>query len=110
MRDFIHVNDVVDVLHFALNKPIRRGIFNLGTGQARTFLDLARCVFRELGCPEQVEFIDTPIELRARYQYFTEARMERLRKEGYLTPFATLEDGVRTYMRELLAYASESHE
>ena len=108
-RDFIHVGDVVDVLHFALRKPIPRGIFNLGTGQARTFLDLARCVFRELDRPEQIDFVDTPIELQARYQYFTEARMERLRKEGYVAPFTTLEEGVRTYMRELLAYASESH-
>ena len=108
-RDFIHVTDVVDVLHFALQKPIQRGIFNLGTGQARTFLDLARCVFRELGRPEQIDFIDTPIELRARYQYFTEARMERLRHEGYAVPFTTLEDGVRTYVRELLAEASDLH-
>jgi len=108
-RDFIHVDDVVEVLHFALKKPIQRGIFNLGTGQARSFLDLAGCVFRELGCPEQIEFIDTPIELQARYQYFTEARMERLRKEGYTAPFTSLENGIRTYIRDLVAFARESH-
>jgi ADP-L-glycero-D-manno-heptose 6-epimerase len=106
-RDFIHVDDVVAALHFALEKPIRRGIFNLGTGRARTFLDLARGVFRELGCPDRIEFIDTPAELQPRYQYFTEARMERLRQEGHTAPFTSLEDGIRTYVRDLLAFSSE---
>lgn len=102
-RDFIYVRDVVDVLRFALEKPLTRGIFNLGTGQARTFLDLARCVFRELGRPETIEFIDTPIEIRERYQYFTEAKMGRLRAAGYMASFTSLEEGVRRYVRDLLA-------
>ncbi len=102
-RDFIYVRDVVDVLRFALEKPLTRGIFNLGTGQARTFLDLARCVFRELKRPETIEFIDTPIEIRERYQYFTEAKMGRLRAAGYTAPFTSLEEGVRRYVRDLLA-------
>lgn len=101
-RDFIYISDVVDVLLLALTQPIRRGIFNLGTGQARTFLDLVRCVFQELGRPEQIEFFDTPLELQPRYQYFTEARMERLRAEGYRAPFTPLEQGVRAYVRHLL--------
>jgi len=102
-RDFIYVRDVVDVLRFALEKPLTRGIFNLGTGGARTFLDLVRCVFRELGRPESIEFIDTPIEIRERYQYFTEANMGRLRAAGYTAPFTSLEEGVRRYVRDLLA-------
>jgi len=104
-RDFIYVRDVVDTLRFALEKPLPRGIFNLGTGQARTFLDLVRCVFRELGKPETIDFIDTPVEIRDRYQYFTEARMDRLRRAGYAAPFTTLEAGVRDYVRDLLAAA-----
>lgn len=106
-RDFIYITDVLEVLHFALEKPIRRGIFNLGTGQARTFLDLARCVFRELERPERIEFIDTPVEIRARYQYFTEARMERLRQAGYAAAFTPLEQGIRSYVRNLLAFPGE---
>lgn len=106
-RDFIYIADVVDVLHFALEHPIRRGIFNLGTGQARTFLDLARCVFRELGRPERIEFVDTPVEIRARYQYFTEAATERLRQAGYRTAFTPLEEGIHRYVRDLLAFPGD---
>ncbi len=102
-RDFVFVDDVVEVLHFALQKPLARGIYNLGTGKARTFLDLVRCVFRELGVAERIEFIDTPEAIRARYQYFTEADMERLREAGYTRPFRTLEEGVAAYVRRLRA-------
>ncbi len=101
-RDFILVQDVVDVLHFARTKPIQRGIYNLGTGQARTFLDLVRNVFKALNLPERIEFIDTPEHLRARYQYFTQAEMARLRQAGYTKPFTSLEDGVRKYVAELV--------
>lgn len=100
-RDFIFVNDVVDVLNFALKKPIARGIYNLGTGEARTFLDLARAVFLALNKPDNIEFIDTPIDIRDRYQYFTEAKMDRIRAQGYSKPFTSLEDGVGQYVREL---------
>lgn len=100
-RDFIYVDDVVKVLHFALATPIARGIFNLGTGQARTFLDLVRAVFASLGKPEQIDFVDTPEAIRERYQYFTEASMQRLRDAGYRAPFTSLEDGVRAYVAEL---------
>lgn len=102
-RDFVYVEDVVNALHFALEKPIRRGIFNLGSARARAFLDLARAVFRELGQPERIEFIDTPIAIRDKYQYFTEARMGRLRSEGYAPPFTELEDGIRRYLHQLQA-------
>lgn len=100
-RDFIYVDDVVQVLHFALGTPLARGIFNLGTGQARTFLDLVRAVFAALGKPEQIEFVDTPEAIRERYQYFTEASMQRLRDAGYRKAFTSLEDGVRAYVAEL---------
>ncbi len=100
-RDFISVEDVIKVLFFALEKPIRRGIFNLGTGQARSFLDLARATFQALGLPEKIEWVDTPVELRERYQYFTEARMSKLANEGYQEPFLNLEDGVARYLTRL---------
>ncbi len=100
-RDFIFVEDVVDVLFFALEKPIRRGVYNLGTGTARTWLDLARATFRAMGKPEKIEFIPVPVELRERYQYFTEAKMERLRAEGYTKPFTPLEVGVAAYIDRL---------
>ncbi len=102
-RDFVFVDDVVNVLHFALKHPLRRGIYNLGSGEARTFLDLVRCVFRELGAKERIEFVDTPIEIRERYQYFTQADMRRLRDAGYARPFHTLEEGVRAYVARLAA-------
>ncbi len=102
-RDFIFVEDVIDVLFFALEKPISRGIYNLGTGKARTFLDLVRPVFSTLQKPENIEFIDTPLALRDRYQYFTEAKMDRLCVQGYLKSFTSLEAGVSKYVRELEA-------
>lgn len=101
-RDFIDVADVVSVLMFALQKPVIRGIRNLGTGTARTYLDLARGVCRALGVREQIEFVDTPIEIRDKYQYFTQARVERLREAGYREAFRTLENGVENYVGELL--------
>jgi ADP-L-glycero-D-manno-heptose 6-epimerase len=100
-RDFVYVQDVVDVLHFALEKPIRRGIYNLGTGEARTFLDLTNATFAALGKKPAIDFIDTPLELRERYQYFTEAKMGKLRSVGWTKPFTALEDGVRDYVKQL---------
>lgn len=104
-RDFIYVEDVLQVLQFALDKPIRRGIFNLGSGKARTFLDLVLGVFKALNRPEKIEFIDTPEEIRSRYQYFTEAKMSRLRQEGYTTPFTSLEEGIRSYVKNLQQFS-----
>lgn len=100
-RDFVSVEDIVEALHFAIEKPIRRGIYNLGTGQARTFLDLARAVFKALNRPEQIRFIDMPVILRDKYQYFTEAKMDRFRAQGYTRPFSTLEEGVTRYVHRL---------
>jgi ADP-L-glycero-D-manno-heptose 6-epimerase len=102
-RDFVSVDDVVDVLDFALTKPLPRGIYNLGTGTARTFLDLVRATFRALAAPERIRFVDTPEAIRERYQYFTEARMGRLRAAGWTRPFTPLEDGVARYVDWLRA-------
>jgi ADP-L-glycero-D-manno-heptose 6-epimerase len=102
-RDFVDVRDAVDAIWFALATPIRSGIFNVGTGAARTFLDLARAVFESLGLPENVAFIDTPLAIRERYQYFTEARMERVQALGFAKKPVGLEDGVDWYVRRLEA-------
>lgn len=100
-RDFIYVDDVIEVLHFAINKPIEHGIFNLGSGQARTFLDLTRAVFKAMGAAENIEFIDTPVEIRDKYQYFTQAPMGKLKGEHYHHQFTRLEEGVAKYISRL---------
>jgi ADP-L-glycero-D-manno-heptose 6-epimerase len=100
-RDFVAIDDVVSVLHFALEHPIRRGIFNLGSGKARSFLDLATATCEAMGFEPKIEFMDTPLEIREKYQYFTEAKMDRLRQEGYQKPFLPLEAGVRSYVARL---------
>jgi ADP-L-glycero-D-manno-heptose 6-epimerase len=100
-RDFIAVEDVIEVLHFAAKKPIKRGIFNLGTGHAQTFLDLAHAVFAALGREPKIEFIDTPASIRDKYQYFTEAKMDRLKTEGYSRRFADLSAGAAGYVKRL---------
>ncbi len=101
-RDFIYVKDVVDVLfHFFENRPTD-GIFNLGTGKARTFLDLATNTFRAMGREPNISFIDTPEDIRDKYQYFTEATMRKVRRTGYIEPFYSLEDGVDDYVKRYL--------
>jgi ADP-L-glycero-D-manno-heptose 6-epimerase len=100
-RDFIFVGDVVSVLLYALEKPIRRGIFNLGSGRARSFKDLAHATFQAMKLETKIEFVDTPIEIRDRYQYFTEATMGKLKQEGYSEHFLSLEEGVQATVREL---------
>lgn len=102
-RDFIWVGDVIDVLHWALDQPLERGVFNLGTGQARSFLDLVHATFAACGAEPNIEWVDTPVELRERYQYFTEADMGRLREAGYTRPFTKLEEGVRRTVEAMRA-------
>jgi ADP-L-glycero-D-manno-heptose 6-epimerase len=97
-RDFIWVGDVVDVLLWLLDTPSVSGLFNLGTGSARSYLDLAHAVCRAAGVAPSVEFIDMPAALRGQYQSFTEAPMERLRAAGYGRPFTALEDGIAQYI------------
>ncbi len=105
LRDFIFVDDVVDVILWMLDNPTVNGIFNVGTGKARSFLDLATSVYRALGKEPQIKFQDTPIAIRDKYQYFTEARMARLREAGYTKDFTALEDGVGRYVAHYLAQA-----
>lgn len=102
-RDFIYVKDVVDVCWFFYQNRRHSGLYNVGTGQARTFLDLATGTFGALGLEPHISFIDTPEDIRATYQYFTEANMEKLRGVGYDKPFYSLEAGVEDYVKGYLA-------
>ncbi len=104
-RDFIWVGDCVDVMLWLHDQPHVNGIFNCGTGAARTFLDLANAVIAEIAHPADIEFVPTPENIRDKYQYFTEARMDRLRAAGYTRPFTSLEEGVAHYMRNHLLAA-----
>jgi ADP-L-glycero-D-manno-heptose 6-epimerase len=108
-RDFIWVGDVVDVLLWLLDTPGVNGLFNLGAGTARTYLDLAHAVCDAIGVPRRVEFIDMPASLKGQYQSFTQARMDRLRDAGYSGQFTSLEEGVRRYVRSYLASGSPYH-
>ena len=101
-RDFIWVGDVVDVMLWLLDTPGVNGLFNLGTGRARTYLDLAHAVCDAAGQPRRVEFIDMPPSLRGQYQSFTQAPMERLRAAGYAGQFTPLEEGIRRYVQDHL--------
>jgi ADP-L-glycero-D-manno-heptose 6-epimerase len=102
-RDFIWVGDVVDVILWLLDSPAVNGLFNVGTGAARTYLDLAHAVCDAAGVERRIRFIDMPDGLRGQYQSFTEARMDRLRAAGYPGQFKPLEDGVRRYVQDHLA-------
>ncbi|MFO7613750.1 MAG: ADP-glyceromanno-heptose 6-epimerase [Bacteroidales bacterium] len=101
-RDFIYIKDVVDVLFFLMKRGTTSGIYNLGTGHARAFTDLARAVFRAMDAPENIKFIDTPEDIRDKYQYFTEAKMNKLRSAGVDHSFYSLEEGVEEYVVEFL--------
>jgi ADP-L-glycero-D-manno-heptose 6-epimerase len=98
MRDFIYVKDVVEVIIFLLNHRKNSGIYNLGSGKARTFIDLAKNTFRSMDKKDNISFIDTPADIRDKYQYFTEAKMEKLKSIGYTKEFHSLEDGIRDYV------------
>jgi ADP-L-glycero-D-manno-heptose 6-epimerase len=102
-RDFIYVDDIVAVMLWLLDNPGVGGLFNVGTGKARSFLDMAHAVFKALGREPRLEFSDMPETMRDRYQYFTEASMGRLRKAGFSQPFTSLEDGVEDYVGNYLA-------
>ena len=102
MRDFVYVKDVVDVCYFLMHHRKNSGIYNLGSGKARTFLDLTKTVFKALNKKEVIEFIDTPLDIRDKYQYFTEANMNKLKNIGYTKPFHSLEDGATDYVQNYL--------
>ena len=103
-RDFIYVKDVVNICQFfyANKAKIKNGLYNVGTGKARTFLDLANNTFEAMGMKPNIGFINTPKDIRANYQYFTKAEMRKLRNAGYKAPFYTLEEGIKDYVKNYL--------
>ena len=103
LRDFVYVKDVVNVIIFLMNKRPQSGLYNLGTGKARTFTALAESTFEALDLQPVIEFVDTPVDIRDKYQYFTEANMLKLFAAGYDKPFTSLENGVDDYVRNYLA-------
>jgi ADP-L-glycero-D-manno-heptose 6-epimerase len=109
MRDFVYVKDVVEVCSFLMHHRKNSGIYNLGSGKARTFLDLTKAVFKGLGKKEQIEFIDTPTDIRDKYQYFTQANMKKLQQIGYDKPFHSLEAGTSDYVRNYLSQGLKSY-
>ena len=98
LRDFVYVKDVAKVILWLMEHQPDSGLYNVGTGKARSFYDLADNTFKAMGVETNIEFIDTPMEIRDKYQYFTEANMAKLRKAGYDEPFTSLEDGIREYV------------
>jgi len=105
-RDFVYVKDAVAVTLFFHDHPEVSGLFNCGTGRARTWYDLALAIFAAMGREPRIRFIDMPESIRDKYQYHTEADMTRLRAAGYTAPFTSIEDGVREYVREYLSARS----
>lgn len=104
-RDFIYVKDVLSVMTWLMEQQPDSGIYNLGTGQARTFNDLANGLFTALRLPGKIEYIDTPMDIRENYQYFTEADMQRLKDAGYDKVFYSLEAGIEDYLKNYLEQA-----
>lgn len=102
LRDFIYVKDCVRVIIWLLGNPQVNGLYNLGTGKARSFADLANATFAAVGKPPQIHYIDMPEEIRDKYQYYTQADMQHLRAAGYTEPFHTLEEGVKDYVEHFL--------
>ena len=103
LRDFIYVKDLLKVCYWLMQNQPASGIYNLGTGKARTFEDLVKATFAGLDKPAQIDFIDMPEDIRDKYQYFTEADMHKLQDAGYDEPFYSLEAGVMDYVRHYLA-------
>jgi ADP-L-glycero-D-manno-heptose 6-epimerase len=102
LRDFVYVKDVVSVCLFLMDQKAENGLYNLGTGTARTFVDLTKATFKAMGKEADISFIPTPEDIRDKYQYFTEAKMDKLKRNGYTKPFYTLEEGVTDYVQNYL--------
>ena len=102
IRDFIYVKDVVSICVWLMQHHPANGLYNCGTGKARTFKDLVKAIFDTLHLPERILYIDTPLDIRDKYQYFTEADMHKLRNAGYTEPFYSLEAGVSEYVSDYL--------
>ena len=103
VRDFVYVKDAVDLTLFCGENPQASGLFNCGTGQARSWNDLAKAVFAAMKVEPRIEYIEMPVTLRSKYQYFTQAEMGKIRAAGYVRAFTTLEDGIREYVQSYLA-------
>ena len=102
MRDFVWVEDCVKIMIWLMENPSAAGLFNVGTGKARSFGDLSRAIFTALEGEPKIRYVDTPMAIRDKYQYFTEAKMTRLRQAGYNHPFTGLEQGVARYVQDYL--------
>lgn len=102
LRDFVYVKDLVDVIVFLMENKPQSGLYNLGTGKARTFVDLVKATFKAMDKEAVIEFIDTPEDIRDKYQYYTQANMSKLRSVGYEKEFTSLEDGVMDYVKNYL--------
>ncbi len=103
LRDFIYVKDILKVCYWLMKNQPASGIYNLGTGQARSFEDLVKSTFAGLDKEPSIEYIDMPVDIRDKYQYFTEANMQKLRAVGYEDAFYSLEEGIDDYVRNYLA-------
>jgi ADP-L-glycero-D-manno-heptose 6-epimerase len=106
MRDFIYVADIISICTWLMEQQPASGLYNAGTGQARTFKDLVKAIFASLQLPENIEYVDTPVDIRDKYQYFTEADMSKLMQAGYAVPFQSLEAGINDYITNYLAKGS----
>lgn len=102
IRDFIYVKDIVSICVWLMEHQPTSGLYNAGTGEGRTFVDLAKGLFSAINKPADIQFIDTPIDIRDKYQYFTQADTKKLRTAGYPIPFTSLEDGIKEYVTEFL--------
>lgn len=106
LRDFVYVKDVANVIVFLMEHRKNSGLYNLGSGKARTFLDLVNSTYQALDQKPKIQFVDTPVDIRDKYQYFTEANMQKLKSIGYKEPFTALEDGVKDYVVNYLSKQS----
>jgi ADP-L-glycero-D-manno-heptose 6-epimerase len=106
MRDFVYVRDVVSMCVWLMENHPENGLYNIGSGTARTFKDLVNAIFDTLQLPSQIDYIDTPEDIRDKYQYFTEADMSKIRAAGYTESFNTLEEGVKDYVAHYLSKGS----
>jgi ADP-L-glycero-D-manno-heptose 6-epimerase len=102
MRDFVYVKDCCDIMWWLLSNPSVNGLFNVGSGKARSWNALLNAIFNAMSREPKISYIDMPVELRDQYQYFTEASMEKLRKAGYTKLMHTLEEGVTDYVQNYL--------
>ncbi len=107
MRDFVYVDDCVDIILWLYENAGVNGLFNVGSGEARSFKDLALATYQALGKTPQIEFIDMPAHLKSKYQYFTQANMSKLRAAGYSKPATSLEEGVRQYIQDYMNKADQ---